>query len=357
MKVALVVEFAGRVRWQQPGPWARLICHALLQRGHQVRIVADCIADTGHFAGAEVEQYRPARKRLQRAPARFQRWAMERASSPSVSLSSVVPGSIWCPLDADWQREVRELVAIRNPATLGMEIAHRAWLPSLALAQRRAERIARDMASRRARLGTLEAKSGVVALGYCSAIEPTGFDSEQLRQDVRRVLGIGDDVFVACASAAHAGHPGLREMLRGWSAFAKDTGATLLLMGRKSALLDRMVGSLDMRSCVRILGQTERPEAPLAAADVAIAWDTAPWSTGRFLADALVMKRPVLARSQCAGAELIRNGDGGMLLDDAAWAASLAQTRKLTAPSMPSNHLSPDALAERLEALLENSVG
>lgn len=353
MNITLVVEYAGRVRWQQPGPWARVLCRALLGRGHEVRVVADCIADTGHFAGATIEQFRPARKRLQRAPARFRRWVMERAPTPSISLSSVAPGSLWCPLDADWRREVRDLVSLRNPATLAMEAAHRSWLPSLALMQRRAEHMGRDPGCVRARLGALRTRRGVVGLGYCSAIDPGTFDAAGLRRDVRRVLGIGEGVLVACASAAHAGHAGLREMLEGWRDFAKSNNALLLLMGRKSALLDRIVGSLDMRSCVRIVGQTERPEAPLAAADVAIAWDTSPWSTGRLLADALVMRRPVVVLRACVGAELIEAGAGGLVRDEGEpWARTLARVRDLPMPSASTEHLSPDALAGRVERVL-----
>lgn len=352
MRVTLVVEYSGRVRWQQPGPWARVMCGALLRRGHEVRVVADCIADTGHFAGASVEQFRPDRKRLQRAPARFRRWAMERLTAPSISFSSVVPGSLWCPLDADWRREFRDLASIRNPATLAMEAAHRLWLPSLARAQRQAGAMAQASGSVRARLGALRAEQGVVGLGYCSAIDPSALSIAELRHRVRRALGIGEDTFVACASAAHAGHSGLRDMLTGWREFARTDGSILLLMGRKCALLDRIVGSLDMRSCVRILGQTERPELPLAAADAGIAWDAAPWSTGRFLADAMVMQRPVLAPRRCVGAELIEQDGGGLLLESGPWSYALSHLRDHRPPPARVDHLSPDALAQRIERVL-----
>ncbi|MCL4221541.1 MAG: hypothetical protein KJZ65_09225 [Phycisphaerales bacterium] len=352
MRITLVVEYSGRVRWQQSGPWARVICSALLRQGHEVCVVADCIADTGHFAGASVEQFRPARKRLQRAPARFCRWAMERLTAPSISLSSVVPAALWCPLDADWRREVRDLASIRNPATLAMEAAHRLWLPSLAHSQRRAEAMAQHNGLARARLGALQDHRGVVGLGFCSAIDPSALNVAELRHRVRRALGIDDDAFVACASAAHAGHAGLRDMLAGWRQFARADGSILLLMARKSALLDRIVGSLDMRSCVRILGQTERPELPLAAADAAIAWDAAPWSTGRFLSDALVMQRPVLAHRQCVGAELIERYGGGLLLESEHWPHALSQLRNHRSPPARVDHLSPIALGERIERAL-----
>lgn len=357
MNITLVVEYAGRVRWQLPGPWARLICNSLRDRGHDLHIVADCITDTRHFAGATIDQRRPSRKRLQRSPIHFQHWAIDRAQPPSISLSSMVPGSLWCPLDTAWRRELAELASMRSPASLAMEILHRAWIPTLALAQHRAETVARRNGCTLARLGSLCSPPRTVALGFCSSIDPTHLDADNLRQQVRQALAIDARTFVACASASHVAHAGLRDMLCGWRDSARRHSGILLLMARKSALLDRIVGSLQMRDVVRIIGQTERPEAALAAADLAIAWDTSPSSTGRFIADALVMQRPVLAQETCVGSELVKMHDAGRAMRStsaAAWAEEIERARALAPLNLDVSELSPARLARRLEQLLAN---
>lgn len=359
MNITLVVEYAGRVRWQQPGPWARLLCQSLLERGHELRVVADCVTDTRHFAGARIEQRRPTRKRLQRSPLRFQRWALERVTPPSISLSSMVPGTLWCPLDAPWTHELGDLATMRSPATLAMEVLHRSWIPALGLAQRKAKAIALRDGSTIARLGALRAPTGVVPLGYCSTIDPSSIDADRLRRQVRQAFAINRHTFVACASASHVGRTGLREMLGGWRDSARDHGGLLLLMARKSALLDRIVGSLNMRDSVHIVGQTERPEAVLAAADLAIAWDTSPSSTGRFIADALVMQRPVLAHAACVGADLLNHGPHAALLSShcaTAWQQSLTGAPRLSPAVEPPTMLRASDLAARCEAALQRHL-
>lgn len=354
MRVTLVVEYAGRVGWQLPGPWARLICHSMIDRGHEVSVVADCLADPGLFPGARTEQFRPTRRRLQRAPAKFQRWAIERVQGPSISLSSLVPGSVWCPLDAPWRRELGQLAAIRNPATFAIEAAHRLWLPWLARSQARAELLGKNSRSVRAILGCFAAPEGVEPLGYCSGIRPGG-EQDVLCRRLRDVLGISQDGFVAAASAGHPERAGLGPFLEAWREFVREGDGVLVLMGRKAALLDRIVGSLGLRDHVRIVGQTERADAVLASADAAVSWSRAPWSTARFVADALVMRRPVVTFGEGVGAELVEHFDAGVVMESSergAWVEALRSVRNRGHLQAKPEGLSPDDLAARLEVVL-----
>lgn len=354
MKVTVVVEYAGRVGWQLQGPWAQVIVRAMIDRGHEVRVVADCLADPGQFAAAHAEQFRSARKRLQRSPRRFQRWVLERVQPPTISLSSLVPASVWCPLDAPWRSELAELAAIRNPATLAIETAHRLWIPSLARAQARAESMWKSAVGVRARLGCLSAPQGIEPLGYCSRIRD-GHPCEALRLRLRRVLGIDREAFVVAASAAHPERAGLGAFLEGWRAFVRQDRGVLVLMGRKAALLDRTIGSLGLREHVRIVGQTERPDAVLAGADAAASWSCARGSTARFVADALAMQRPVVTFCGGVGAELVEHFGAGVVMSavhPGAWVDALRSVRSGGhLPDTPEG-LMPEDLGQRLEAAL-----
>jgi glycosyltransferase involved in cell wall biosynthesis len=332
MNVTLILEYGGRMRWQQPGAWAALITRAMQDRGHRVRVVADCLADPALIEADEIVVRAPARKRLERRPRRFQRWALAHTQSPSISLSSVVPANVWCPLDSSWRDEIVWLTNLRNPATLAMEVVHRLWVPPLALAQARARALALAIPARLVTLGA-STEASVLPLGFASWLSPTAASASH-RQQVRRALGIAPEAFVVLTSAAHTDRAGLGALLDGWRLFCQTSPGVLLLMGRKAALIDRHCRARGVSDTTCVLGQVERPELVFAAADVAAAWSARRDvnATGRFVADALAMQLPVLSTQAASGAELLRTQpDAGGLLNEAsalAWMRALANASK-----------------------------
>lgn len=330
MNITLVIEYAGRIRWQQPGPWARVITQALRDRGHSVRVVADCLADADLVGADDAIVRAPHRKRLERHPMRFQRWALEHVAQPSISLSSLVPGTVWCPLDSSWRDEIVWLTNLRNPATLAMEILHRLWVPPLALAQHKARAMGKQTSARLARLGCL---SDPIAhsLGFTSSLDPK-LIAPDIRVHIRSTLGIAPKALIVAISCAHTDRPGLISFLDGWRHFTHTHPGVLLIVGRKAALIDRTLRARGVADTVRVLGQTERPELFIAAADIAAAWPAhhSGSSTGRFIADALAIHTPILTTHAAGGASLVRQHPGvGIVLNEPtvdAWTRALVQS-------------------------------
>lgn len=363
MNITLVIEYAGRIRWQQPGPWAHIITQALRDRGHHVRIVADCLADADLVGADDAIVRAPHRKRLERHPMRFQRWALKHVAQPSISLSSLVPGTVWCPLDSSWRDEIMWLTNLRNPATLAMEILHRLWVPPLALAQHKARTIGKQTHARLARLGCL-ADPIAHPLGFTSALDPKSI-APDARAHIRSTLGIAPNALVVAISCTHTDRPGLHAFLDDWRHFTHAHPGVLLIVGRKAALIDRTLRARGVADTVRMLGQTERPELFFAAADVAAAWSThrSESSTGRFIADALAMHTPILTTHAAGGAELVRRYPGvGIVLNEPtvdAWSRTLTQSSsqswqqeaRTQAQSM-AHELDPARLGLALEKLL-----
>jgi hypothetical protein len=330
VNILLFCEHPRRYAWSHTA-WAVDLTHGLRARGHTVTVACDGAEDTSVFAPAEVIQRRPLRDKTERDPLGFYRWTCKlRAAFPhqvSLSVSQLAPADVWLPVGPDEWASYKAAVRAGKLATAGLEAAHRLWLPAAILTERLAARAARAGGARHLLIGSPEAqprgpsptraghrpqtRPGPQVIGYASRLErPDDAALGGLRARTRGLLAIPEHRLVILLSAAHPRGRGVEPLLEavadlerrreGWSPL-------LLVAGHRAYTVHEAAHRLGCARCVRTLGATARMEAALAACDLAAAPDRAAGEgdTGRFIADALRLGRPVLADRLAPGAELL----------------------------------------------------
>ncbi|MCW5755377.1 MAG: glycosyltransferase [Phycisphaeraceae bacterium] len=297
MNIAVIVEYVRDLPWA-PSRWATDAAEGLRRRGHRVVMVCDGADDGARLAAGVDEAYvrRPARRVRDRRPLAFARWARRQLHAievdATISCSSLVEGSIelWSGMSA--LGELGQIVRERSAASVFLELAHHRGLLSAVMGERRVRR---------------RAKGEKVGAWGASRLEATDVD-DVLRNRVRGALGINVDERVFLIGATHRHRPGIREMLAGLGMFQRGGGGGVaIVIGRETYSLSAMAGSAGAQ--VRCLGAMRDMAAVLAAADVVVAAGDASGEggTGRFVADALHVGRPVLCDAGASGAELLES--------------------------------------------------
>ncbi|HRQ73758.1 MAG TPA: glycosyltransferase, partial [Phycisphaerales bacterium] len=197
---------------------------------------------------------------------------------------------------------------------------------------------------------------------------PDAERDSRLRAHARRTLGLHEHDRVILLSGIHLDRPGLHEFLAG--AAAAESRPVVVAPAYRGYRLHKAAERAGMVERVRLIGATARMDALFAAADLAVAPFAAPAgiTTGRFVCDAIRSARPVLARSDAPGAELVAlapDDRPGALIDgptptgwqDAIDAALEPDTHACAgnAALALAPELSLDALADRLVSLLVDS--
>lgn len=310
MRVLLVTEFVRVMEWS-PSVWAGVICRGLLDRGHEVTLLADGVEDVRafHSAGrsAALVVRRPTRIARTRDPLGFQRWARaemgRRGESVGLSLTRLAPAAVWMPTEPPSRDEFLGSVRSGSAATVVLEALARPWILSALRAERRAMRMAGAM--------------GTSPRGHepASALAPLGPDArERARTSVRTRLGLEQTHVVVLISAMDSHWSTLRGFLGGMAQLksaSKDRRVCAIVLSREAHSIGLLAERLGVASRVRLMSGTIRMPELFAASDVACVTGGSSGGTGRFLADAVRCERPVLAAAGATGAPLLEPGAFG----------------------------------------------
>lgn len=317
MKLLILTEYIRRTP-TAVSAWAVEIARGMAARGYDVTVACDSLDDAGMLGGLPLVVHRPLRSHLGASPFQFQRWARWVKSGwrdgVCLSLTPLLPGDLWLPMGPRAWDTVRALVQTMKPVSAAMELVQLPWLP----AARAAERIAVGEAGRysvtRLSIGPAPRKLTTARLGYASRFDPPDPAAQaDLRARTRQLLGINEHRSVILASVLHAERAGLVPFFQGVAQVRKERSHGLpvvLVAGRAGAGIERIVKQAGCLDAARFLGRTERIDALLAACDLAAApllqSASAQGSTGRFIADALRLGRPVIALRRTPGSELLQ---------------------------------------------------
>lgn len=355
---APVVMLASRLErhaWTHGALVARL-ARALIARGREVTLLCDAAEDTAMF-GCRVRARRAFEHDQAEAPTATARWLarMAQARAPgaqdavTLSLTRLVPGEVWMPVDESAAALLADELGSRRTLSRAMWL----WRHWGVLAGRRMERdAAADEGQVRAVLAFGPSAAAAAAgrwprlagrvrdIGFAAMVEPaTGEAESRLRAEVRARLHINASRRVVLVSL-------MRTAGADWQAFlgavaritAPEVRAgnapVVVAMARDAYAVHDAACRAGCQRALRVVGQTERVDALLAAADAAAApLGTGPdafraGATGRFIADALRAGRPVLSAPTASGVDLVAHRGveaPGMVVEPTveAWAEGL----------------------------------
>ncbi len=380
MRLLVVDEYVTRHAWT-PGRWTRAIARSLDERGHDVTVLLDGLEDVDCFGRARLDVRRPIRHRLARDPLAFATWVRRTTGDlrpdATLSLTWLAEGDVWAPLGERTIDEVKRIWTTSNPLSAALETAHRPWL----IGALRAETVALRRGGKIATLASVSSGTwkDCERLGPASTLEPPPPDeSGSLRARVRSMLSVAQGQRVLLCSGVHLNRPGLLPMMRGlrrvrhgWSG---DTPPPVLVVfGDMPHAIVGVARRAGVGAGVRAMGTTERMDAALCACDLAVAplGGTGGGASGRFIADALRMGRPVVCDAHAPGAELVEprafgtNAVGRVVeeRDSVAWAIALGdvlEDEKLAEAARAAGRVGPalsfDVMMDRLEKLLEKAA-
>lgn len=381
MKLLLFAEYVRRAP-VSVSRWAVDIARAMRDRGHEVVAACDGIEDRALFEGFDLRVFRPERRHLSANPFPFIRWAAALRESVahdrSLSLTPLIAADFRLPVGSSAAETMRGLFRAKTPLGAALEFVHSPFLPGAAFAESMNE------GGRRLAFGLTHHDPRTTPIGFASRFDSPDPDLVGLlRMRTREMLGIDPDRVVLLASVVHPERTGLRAFLRGFGAMLRERpgrSPLALIAGRSGESIARAAAEAGCLASVRILGRTDRMDALLAACDLAAAPLAAAHygsrgvslvttATGRFVADALRLGRPVIALNRAAGAELLKAAETGPdpigpgwiveNSDVTPWSMGLTttlseawRTHRLPAAERAGALLSMDALAQRLEGVL-----
>ncbi|MEM7754802.1 MAG: glycosyltransferase [Planctomycetota bacterium] len=336
MRVSVVLEYAHGRPWDHTGPWGAAFSRALAERGHEVTVFADGVADRDRFGDrVRVEVRRSNRRSIEGDPLGFAGWVGERVRAhcgASLSLTRAWAGDVWVPMGRSAADEIRRLASlVGRPATFAMQSRERLWVLAALVAERRA----RAEAKRR---GVAVLSIGEPVFAGVRTVGPTsprlGDDRSSLSQSqsqpgsqspsrsaVRAMLGIGADEVVLVASAVHHQDDAFAAFLGG----AAEVGARVIVTGGRPHLVTRRAQRADAEKAVIAMGQTERMDALIEASDAVVVpggdRGVRVRGTGRLVAEAVCAGRPVFVGPRAAGVGSVRGPWGVRVGDD--WSRGL----------------------------------
>lgn len=353
MRVLVIAGWLSRRPWGE-GRFAADLVGALADLGHEVHLAADSIEDPGQFDRAVgISSFRPFRDNAVRTVAGFRRFAADRARAiphdATISLSRLVPASVWMPVDfgpGAWTRHSRR---VSGAMRLVMKIPRHWRLPAALTAEARASSayfptgtiqrllVFGPEAAADAARSFPDLAGRIVDVGMVSRLPATTpGELDALRAAARAALGIDPArrvLLVSLPWSIAPDDPELAAFFAGASRTGHD-GPLILCLCRDAMSVHRAAVRHDWNTDhgLRILGRTERIQSALAAADAVGIPITASGGAfrsgamGRLAADALRFGRPVLAIRGGTGAELVAGQSQGWIVDKPtpeAWSAAL----------------------------------
>ena len=368
MNFILAANFIRHMPWTHAW-WAHILATGLAQRGHTVDLVLDGTElPIDPAAAFRVHIARPRRIHLGAHPGRFGRLVQTlRQRDPAavvLSLTPLVAGDLWLPIEPSPLQVARRLVRDLRPVSLALELAHHPWLPFEAWAAWRARH------PRSIRLA-FDGRPGTEPLPRVTTLtQPQADAAYRDAALVRARFDIPFDHALAALSLAEFNPRVLGSFLSDLAAAASKPLTILAATARPHTLtrLADLAGfsSTHVRTPIHLVPVTlTRSIHPLlAAADLALApppfASTPAGHSGRWIADALALGVPVLAHADAPGATLLDPATCWRTRAEllAHLARALTQTLAQTpaarhsrqAPTIPA-HLALDRLLERVEAL------
>ncbi|MEM1183717.1 MAG: glycosyltransferase [Planctomycetota bacterium] len=321
MKIALVLEYAHARPWEHTGPWGIALSRAFAERGHDVTVFADGVANPGWFDDrVNVELRRPLRRSVEADPLGFAGWVDRRTRAHagiSLSLTRVWPGQVWVPMGRSAAHEARRLLALyRRPAMLVMQGSQRLWLPGAVWAERKARQLARERGSSVISIGEPVFK-GVRTLPPASPV-PSG--TKTSRHDVRMLLGIPHDTLLMVTSSVHISDAAFGPFLRAAGELGRRRGVRVVVTGGRPHAVARAADAFDARTVVVPLGQTEQMAELIDAADLVVcpggAEPARGSGTGRLVAEAAMAGKPLVVGRRAGGAGVARSASWSIVVDD-----------------------------------------
>ncbi|MEM1330470.1 MAG: glycosyltransferase family 4 protein [Planctomycetota bacterium] len=325
MNVRMVCEFLGRLPWDESA-FALGVAGGLAARGHRVKVFTDGAEDTLVPAGVEMIMRDVRRRRHQRQPFAFARWARARLdedpSSVGLSFSRLVPSDLWLPIGPAESAIARRVVK-GHPLSAAMELVVRPWLATSPMAERRA---GSSVSAQR-----LDADH--TDLVGATLRRPPDLADRAAR--LRALLRLGSARPGVLLPTTHTERAGFWAAVEGCAHAARtlrSQGRSLrvLLAGKHAATVTRRASAIGLAANLDPLGAIVPLSDALAACDLCLVptlggRGRASEGTGRLLADALHHATPVVAWHTAPGAQVLREHPAsGRLVPDPDDAASSA---------------------------------
>ena len=327
MNLLVIAGRLARRPWSAGAMAARLV-NGLVERGHAVNLICECIEDEQQFArAARVIARSPCRNGDSEFPAAFAFWALARSrtipNDASLSLTRRAAGDVWMPLTPDaaaWTASIRHT---RSPISFATSMARNAGVLLDAAAQAlspipQGPEIERVICTGGPCVDAARSFAGqaiadrVVRAPLTSELAlPDEAARERLRVTSRSTLALAEHRLVLLSSfMAGSGRflGGLLSALASLNPAPGDqNGPALIVLTEEPYAAHAAAVRARCDRHVRILGTTSNPAPLFAACDAAatcvpVGVDAFRFgSTCRFPADAIRSGRPVLALAGSSG--------------------------------------------------------
>lgn len=324
MRVLLIAGRVSSLAWT-PGEVVRVIASGLVERGHQVSMIAESVDDPALFAScASVCAMHTFEQSASDFPVGFASWARrqrrEIGHDACVSLSRVVRDGgvdVWMPLDPRASAWLGDLIGARGLVRSVPTIAKHAGVVAQLVSVRgvRARRVLAIGAV--AAQGARQAARGaeVRELEFFSPAEPMDEPRAAAgRRRVRGLLGVPDDrVLIAVGTTGRVGRSLLgllSEVAQAHGPMSPIAGPMLVFLTREQFPVHTLAVRAGAGEFVRVVGTTASAGEVIGACD-AVAIPTpasggafGAGAMGRLAATALKLGKPLIAAAGAPGAEL-----------------------------------------------------
>jgi hypothetical protein len=354
MRVVIASNFVRNMPWS-PAWWSVALSRGFVARGREVCVVVDGMELVEWpVPGVECRVARSDRVHLGAHPGQFARLvsvtASEQHGSVVLSLTPLIAGDLWLPVEPSPGAVAARLVRDLKPVSLALELAHHPWLPieawyaAWAKGRRGVTRLSFD--------GT--GGSSVPRVSLLSASDVAAARAFPLRS----ILRLSGDRTVAVASLPEVDRGSVAALLGilGASGVAMD----LIVMTRRPHTVATLAAGMT-GTALRVVPMNLTRSLPgiLAGCDLAVAAPErmrgASWAghAGRFVADAIALGVPVVAHPSAAGSALLP--EAALFRDAASFRAAADAARSGLARVDPSA-VSLDRLLDRLESIAAAKV-
>lgn len=385
LSVLLFAGFVRRIPWAESA-WVPDIARALVSRGHRVEVCVDGCDDTDTFRDLSLIVHRPQRQHFGAEPFAFRTFARrlrrKRPDSVTLSLTPIICGDVWLPIDRRSRDIARDLFTMHHPVAALLELSHHPWLIHELLAERRALQDAPRHRVQPLTIGPHAPGSSLRSLGYAARVEPFEGDvREQARTTTRARLGIGPGDTALLLSGTHTRRDTSAAFMQAFATLTRSATPSrafslasppvpraqmrLIVTGRYAHTIDRAARAAGVADLIVHAGSHADMRPLLAAADAAVAAFGEPGlGTGRFVSEAIRAELPVVAHEHAPGSDLADSGlhkPGIVVRGDSpeAWLAGLgklADTQWILdakrAAARVKNDLTIPRVVERLESYL-----
>ncbi|HEX8875813.1 MAG TPA: glycosyltransferase [Phycisphaerales bacterium] len=337
LDVLVFAGFVRRIPWSETA-WVPDIARALVGRGHRVEVCVDGCDDVETFGDLPLVVHRAGRKHFGAEPFAYRAFARglrrRRAGAVALSLTPIVCGDVWLPIDRRARDIARDLFTMHHLTAALLELTHHPWLVHEMLAERRALLDAPRHRVQPLSIGPHAPGSSLRSLGYAARVEPLeGAARDEARRRARARLSIGDNDTALLVSGTHARLESAAALMQAFATLTRSATSSrafalsdrsadrpadrsahraqmrLIVTGRSAHTIDRAARGAGVADLVVHAGSRVDMPPLLAAADAAVAAFGEPGlGTGRFVSEAIRAELPVVAHEHAPGSDLADSG-------------------------------------------------